>query len=156
MVGGHSAHDVAMQVMISSRSMSNLLHSSSSSYYTLRQAENVKFTKDIRNKEPIHKSNKPRLISLANNQCGRRGPLLEVALKEFASLLIKRSTAWCLLDGPFAVPPSVALFKVLSCCGSRLTWIAQREHVAQVVGAVETPKSTTYFLSIVQGYSTSS
>jgi hypothetical protein len=54
MVGGRSAKDTAMVVMISSSlSTSNLLQSSSSLEYNLRQAENLKFNKDLRKREPI-------------------------------------------------------------------------------------------------------
>ncbi len=52
-------------------------------------------------------------------------------LREMASLLIKHLAGCRLLQGPFALPPTVALAtKVLSSWGARLTWTAQREHAA--------------------------
>ncbi len=83
------------------------------------------------------------------NKCGRRGPHFDAMLREFASLMIKRSSGCSLLQGPFALPPTVAMAKVLSCWGSRLTWTAQREHDAQVIRAVESHKSATSFMSVV-------
>ncbi len=66
-------------------------------------------------------------------------------LREFASLLIKRSSGCCLLHGPFAIPPKVALARVLSCWGSRLSWTAQRELAAQVIKGVENHKADVAF-----------
>ena len=75
MAGGHSVKADTKDVMISSSiSMSNLLHSSTSLDYTLRHAENVKLTKDLRVSEPIHTSITQRLISLVMNQCGNWVP----------------------------------------------------------------------------------
>ena len=137
-------------IISSSISQSCLQQSSTSSDYALRKAENTKFTKDLRNSEPIQLSATQRLIPLVMNQCGRRGPHFDAMLREFASLLIKRSSGCSLLQGPFALPPTVTLAKVLSCWGSRLTWTAQREHAAQVIRAVESHKSATSFMSVVQ------
>ncbi len=52
-----------------------------------------------------------------------------------------------------AVPPTVALSKVMSSWGARHTWAAQREHVAQIVRTVEGCKSVvvTVCISSVQG-----
>ena len=72
--------------------------------------------------------------------CGRRGPHFDAILREMASLLIKRPAGCRLLKGPFALPPTVALAKVISSWGARLTWTAQREHAAQIVKAVENHK----------------
>ncbi len=91
-----------------------LLQSSSSSDFAIRQAENKKFTKDLRKPEPLQHSNTQRFIPLAMNQCGRRGPHFEAILREHASLMIRRTSGCRLLQGPFAVPPTVALAKVLS------------------------------------------
>ncbi len=90
------------------------------------------------------------------NQCGKWGPHFEAALKEFGFLLGKRCTWCCMLQGPFTVPPFLALSKVLSCWGSRLAYLGRtREHVAHVVRAVETHnKASTTFLPIVHGQST--
>ena len=59
-----------------------------------------------------------------------------------------RCPARCrLLQGPFALPPTVALAKVLSSWGARLSWTAQREHAAQIVTAIEDHKGASVFLS---------
>jgi len=115
-------------VVTSSLSKSTLLHTSKSFNCALRLAENKEFTSDLRNVEPLQLYATQRFIPLVQNQCGKRGPHFEATLREFASLLIKRSSGCCLLQGLFAIPPKVALAKVLSCwAGSRLTWTAQRE-----------------------------
>ncbi len=80
------------------------------------------------------------------NQCGRRGPHFEAILREHASILVKRPSGCRLLQGPFAVPPTVALAKVLSAWGARLTWTAQREYATQIIRAVETHKAASDFL----------
>ncbi len=78
-------------IMSSSLSQFSLQPSSTSSDYALRKAENTKFTKDLRNVDPIQLLGTQRLIPLTMNRCGRRGPHFEAMLREFASLLIKRS-----------------------------------------------------------------
>ena len=135
-------------VLCSALTKSCLLHSSSSSDFAIRQAENAKFNKDLRNAEPIQHSNTQRFIPLAMNQCGRRGPHFEAMLREHASLMIRRPSGSRLLHGPFAVPPTVALGKVLSSWGMRINWTAQREHAAQVVRAVETHKVAAAFITV--------
>ena len=42
-----------------------------------------------------------------------------------------------LLQGPFALSINGALLKILNTWGSRLTWTAQREHAAQIVGSMD-------------------
>ncbi len=54
-----------------------------------------------------------------------------------------------LLQGPFAVPPTVALAKILSSWGARLTWTAQREYAARIIRAVETHKTVVDFLTFI-------
>ena len=61
--------------------------------------------------------------------------------------MIKRPEGCRLLQGPFALPPTVALAKILSSRGARLTLTAQREHAAQIVKAVEDHKKASVFLS---------
>ena len=61
--------------------------------------------------------------------------------------MIRRPSGCRLLQGPFAVPPTVALAKVLSAWGARLTWAAQREHAAQIIRSVETHKAAAAFIS---------
>ena len=54
MAGGRHAKGDAMDLMVtSSITSSTLLDSSKSSDFVLRQAENIKFTKDLRNPEPL-------------------------------------------------------------------------------------------------------
>ena len=105
-------------VLCSSLSKSCLLHSSSSSDFAPRLAENNKFTQDLRNQEPLQHSTKQRFTPLAMDQCGRIGLHSEAILREHASLMIRRPYGCRLLQGPFAVPPHVALVKVLSAWGA--------------------------------------
>jgi hypothetical protein len=112
--GGLHAKYAAMDLMItSSLSKSTLLHTSKSSDYSLRIAENTKFTKDLRSTYPLQRSAAQRFIPLVLNQCRKRGPHFEATLKEFANQLIKRFSGCNLLHGPFSLPPTVALAKVL-------------------------------------------
>ena len=97
---------------------------STKSDYALGKAKNTKFTKDLRSVNPIQLSATKRVIPLVMNPCGRRGPRFEAMIREFASLLIKRSSGCNLFQGPFALPPTFALAKVLSCWAARLTWTA--------------------------------
>jgi hypothetical protein len=133
-------------VLCTALSKSCLLHSSTSSDFALRQAKNNKFTKDLRNNEPLQHSSTQRFIPLAMNQCGRRGPHFEAILREHASIMINRPSGCRLLQGPLAVPPTVALAKVLAVWGARLTLTTQREFVAQIIRAVETHKAAADFL----------
>ncbi len=147
MAGGSQGKDTTLDLMISSfLSQSTLLQTSKSADCVLRKCENEKFSKDLRNAEPLHLSSTERFIPLVMNQCGKRGPHFQALLLEFASLLIKRSSGCRLLQGPFAVPPSVALSKVFNCWGARLTWAAQKEHAAQVIRGVESRKSSATFI----------
>jgi hypothetical protein len=124
-------------VICSALTKSCLLHASSSSDFPLRHAENLKCNKDMRNNEPLQHSATQRFIPLAMNQCGRRDSHFDDALREHAARLIKRPSGYRLLHGPFAVPPNVALAKVLETWGSRLTRAAQRECAAQIVRAIQ-------------------
>jgi len=66
--GGLYVKDVAMDVIIcSSISGLCLLHSSTSSDHVLRQAECTKFSKDLRNSEPLQLSATQRFIPVALN-----------------------------------------------------------------------------------------
>jgi hypothetical protein len=88
-----------------------------------------------------------RFIPMALNQCGRRGPHVEAILREHGSLMIKRPSGCRLLQGPCAVPPTVALAKVLSTWGARLAGAAHREHTTQIIRAIETHKVDATFIS---------
>jgi hypothetical protein len=106
---GLHVKDAAMDVvMCSSISKSCLLNSSSSSDFALRTTKNKKFSKNLRTPEPLQHSATQRFIPLALNQCGRRGPHFEAILREHASLMIKRPSGCRLLQGPLAIPPTVA------------------------------------------------
>ena len=75
MAGGSQAKDTTLNLMIfSSLSQSTLLQTSKSADYVLRKGENVKFSKDLRNAEPLQLSYTQRFIPLVINQCGKRGP----------------------------------------------------------------------------------
>ncbi len=94
MAGGLHAKDVAMDPMISSiayQSQLYYIYLINIRDYAMRLAENYKFNKDLRNLDHLQASSTQRLISLAMNQRGRRGPHFEAILLEYASLLIKRS-----------------------------------------------------------------
>jgi hypothetical protein len=58
----------------------------------LRKAKNTKFTKDLRNIEHIQLSATQRFIPLTMSRRGYFGPPFEAMLREFASILIKRSS----------------------------------------------------------------
>ena len=82
---GIHAKDASINVVIySSISKSFLLHSSSSSDFALQTIENKKFSKDLRNPEPLQHSATQRFIPLALNQCGLRGPHFEAMLRDHA------------------------------------------------------------------------
>ena len=112
---GLHAKYASMDVVIgSSISKYCLLHSSSSSDFALRLIENKKFSKSLRNPEPLQHPATRRFIPLALKQCDRRGPHFKAILREHASLMIKRSSGCRMLQGCFAVPPNEALAEVLS------------------------------------------
>jgi len=139
-----------MDLMVtSSINVSTLLHTSKSFDYALRLAENKKFDKDLRNPEPLKRFATRRFIPLVLNQCGKRGPHFEATLREFASLLIRRSSGCSLLQGPFAIPPKVALTRILNCWGARLSWTVQVELSAHVIRGVEAHKTAASFMLFV-------
>jgi hypothetical protein len=119
--GGLHAKDVAMDaVLTSTLSKSYILRSSTSSDFALQQAEGNKFIKDLRNREPLQLSATQRFIPLAMNQCELRGPHFDAILREMASPMIRRPAGCRLLRGPFALPPTTAMAKVMSSWGARL------------------------------------
>ena len=70
-------------------------------------------------------------------------------MKEFATILLTRPGGCAFLQGPFALSINDALLKILNTWGSRLTWTAQREHAAQIVGSMDVFYAST--LSPVMG-----
>ena len=148
LASGLHAKDVAMDVVLcTALSRSCLLHSYTSSDFILRQAENNKFTKYLRNSEPLHYSATQRFIPLVMNQCSCRGPHFEAILREHASFMINRPSGCRLLQGPLAIPPTIALAKVLAVWGARLTLTAQREYATRKIRAVKTHKAAVDFVS---------
>ena len=81
------------------------------------------------------------------NHFGLRGGHFNAALKEFASLLVLRPSGCSLMSGPFALSLNGALRKILETWGSRLTWTAQRQHAAQIIGGMESFFSSASILS---------
>ncbi len=59
-----------------------------------------------------------------------------------------------MLQGPFSLSPTVALAKVFSTWEARLTWTAQREHVAKIVRAVKAHKGASAFMSSAEIHNT--
>ena len=104
-------------------------HAFKSSDYVIRDAESVKFRKDACSSSPAHSSSTRRLFPLALNCLGLRGGYFHAMLEDFATILVTMLVGCSLLQGPFALFINGALHKILSTWGSRLTWVAQREHV---------------------------
>jgi len=120
------AKDAAMNVVLcSTLSVSCLLKSSTSSDFALSQAESNKFRKNLRFRKPLQLSATQRFIPLAMNECGRKRPHYSAILREIASLMITRPVECRMLQGPFLLPPTVAMAKLLSTCGARLSWAAR-------------------------------
>jgi hypothetical protein len=141
-----------MDVVICSTISKSCLHNSTtSSDFALHHAERHKFNKDHRNREPLKLLATQRFIPLALNQSGRRGPYFEAILREQASLLIKRASGCRLFQGSLAIPPTIALAKVLFSWGARLIWTAQREHDAQIIKAAVNHKLAESFISSTMG-----
>ena len=71
-------------------------------------------------------------------------------LKEFATILVTMPDGCYLLQGPFALTINGALHKILNTWGSRLTWTAQREHAAQIVGAMDAFYAGAHFPCVLE------
>ncbi len=80
-----------------------LFHSSQSSDYAIKKAENEKFRKDAKLVGPIHLFSMKHFIPLAMNHFGLRGGHFNATLEEFASLLVTRPSGCSLMKGPFAL-----------------------------------------------------
>ena len=91
------------------------------------------------------------MVSLALNHLGLRGGHFETVLKEFATILSTRPGGCALLHGPFALSINGALLMILNTWGSRLTWTAQREHAAQIVGSMDVFYASALSLVLGQG-----
>jgi hypothetical protein len=145
----HRKDSVMDTIVTSVLKQSCLTHAAKGSDYVLCAAEFVKFRKDARSSGPIQSSATRRLIPLALNHLGLRGGHFQAMIKEFATILVTRSCGCSLLQGRFALSINGALHKILNTWGSRLTWIAQREHVAQIVGAMDAFYAGAHFLSVL-------
>ena len=145
MHGKDSVMDIIITLVLKQSCLSN---ASKGSDHVLRAAEYVKFKKDARSARPIQSSATRRLIPLALNHMGLRGRHFQATLKEFATILVTGQGGCSLLQGPFALSINGALHKILNTWGSRLTWTAQREHVAQIVGAMDAFYVGAHFLTV--------
>ena len=134
-------------VITSTMQISGLLQSSKSSDFATRKAENEKFRKDARSAGATQNSATKRFIPLAMNHFGLRGGHFNVALKEFASLLVLRPNGCLLMKGPFALSMNGALRKILETWGTRLTWTVQRQHATQIISDMEAFFSSAFFFS---------
>ena len=122
---------------------------SKGSDYGIRDVESVKFKKDARSSCPVKSSVTHRLIALALNHLCLRGGNFHDILKEFATILVTRPGGCSLLQGPFALSINDALHKILNTWGSLLTWTAQREHAAHIVGAMDAFYAGAHFLFVL-------
>jgi len=137
-----------MDIVISSAMHKSCLsQSSKSSDFAIRKAKNDKFMKDARSTSPIQNNATNRFIPLAMNHSGLRSGHFNAALKEFASLLVLRPSGCPLMKGPFVLSLNGALRKILETWGTRLTWIVQRQHAAQIISGIEAFFSSASFLS---------
>ena len=135
---GMHMKDSVMDLVITSGLKKSCLHKSiSSSDFVIRDAENKKFRADANSVGPVQHSATRRLIPLAMNHLGLRGAHFESVLKEFATSVVSKPAGCSLMQGPFALTINGALRKIIHTWGSRLTWTAQREHAAQIVGGTE-------------------
>ncbi len=90
-----------------------------------------------------------RLVPLALNHLGLRGPHFQALLKEFASILVTKLEGCSLLRGPFALAHTGALQKILKTWGARITWTAQREHAGQILRGMQ---AFYYGLAFARGW----
>jgi hypothetical protein len=140
-------------VITSAMQRSCLINSSKSPDFAIRKAENEKFRKDARSAGPIHNCPTKRFIPLAMNHFGLRGGHFNAVLKEFASQLVLRPSGCPLMKGPFALSMNGALKKIMDSWGSRLTWIVQRHHAAQIIAGMDSFHSSASFLGSYGGVS---
>ena len=136
--------DIAMDVTTSSCSCpSHVVSASSSTDKHIRAAENLKFDNDLKSCYPLLTSSSIRLVPLAANQFGRRGPHFQALLAEYASELVLRPSGCSLLSGPSRQSPREAVQSILRCWGARLTLVYEREHAAQILRAIDSAGVST-------------
>jgi hypothetical protein len=107
---GSFLKDTAMEcVIISGLAKSCLSNQAKSSDCSLRLAKKAKFVKDKKFSRSISSSAVMRLIPLAMNHLGLRGPHFQTILKEFATSVVTNPAGCSLLQGPFAISHKGAL-----------------------------------------------
>jgi hypothetical protein len=139
--------DVVITSVVQRSCLSN---SSKSSDHAIRKVENETFRKDATSTGPIKFIATKRFLPLAMNHFGLQGGHFNALLKEFATLLVMRPKGCSLTSGPFALSMNGALRKILQSWGSKLAWITQRQHAAQIVSNMEIFFYISSFLSMLQ------
>ena len=130
--------DVAMDVTTSSCTCpTNVVDASISTDKHLRAAENLKFDKDQKSCYPLQTSSSMRLVPLAANQFGRRGPHFQALLSEYASELVMRPSGCRLLSGPSRQSPDEARKTIMCRWGTVITLVIEREHAAHILQAID-------------------
>ena len=147
--GMHKKDSVMDIIITSAIKHSCLTRAIKGSDYVICDAESVKFRKDARSSGLVQSSSTRRLIPLALNHMGLRVGHFQAMLKEFATILVTRPGGCSVLKGPFALSINGALHTILNTWGSRLTWTAQREHAAHIVGAMDAFYAGAHFLSVL-------
>jgi hypothetical protein len=138
---------MALDVVITSAlQQSTLGHSAEAADYIVKGKENRKFSDDRRSVNPLSMSADKRLIPLAMNHIGWRGPHFNAFLKEMATALITRPSGCYLISGSFAMSQGAALAHIMARWGARITWSIQREFAAPLVRAVMAHKASAAFL----------
>ena len=84
-------------VIVYAIAKSCLSNQARSSDFSLQIAEKAKFTKDRRSSHLVASSATMRLIPLAMNRLGLRGPHFQAILKEFATLVVTDPAGCALL-----------------------------------------------------------
>ena len=136
-------------VLASALKQSCLIHVTKGPDHVIRATESFKFMTDARSLCPIQFFATRRLIPLALNHMGLRGGHFHAMMKKFASILVTKPSGCSLLQVPFALYINGALHKIVNTWGFRLTWTAQREHAAQIVGAMDAFYAGAHFLSVL-------
>ena len=126
--------DTVMGLVVTSAPQNSCLtHTSKSSDYAIRKAENEKYKKDARSTGPIQNSSTKRFVPLAMKHVGLRGGHFNASLKEFATTLVTRPSGCSVMKGPFALSVKGAVRRILNAWGAILTWTAQRQHATQAL-----------------------
>ena len=103
----------------------------------LRLAEGTKYDNDSKSSYPLQTSLSMRLVPLAANQFGRRGPHFQSFLAECAYELVLRPSGCRLLSGPSKQSPREAIQTILRRWGAKLTLVFEREHAGHILHAID-------------------